>query len=487
MDIYTTNILREYFAEKEDVFTIEQFCKEIKLRGLKINKTTAYDVLRSSNYVFALVNNEYITRAGVFKYRWFSFKPSKEEVEKGAVLIGHRCLPFINPDVSPDSVNVVANGRPVESTSTVFSMNLALDTFTLYGEGYVLPYIMNDKANDEVPLSSVQYSLPKELKLTSWPLSQIAGSKNFEYGDRILCRVIDWYSNQVEMIVQKQEASKMQVSSEVIERENWYSFFEEGLLQSFDKNGPAESIEEQLAFLYLENQEQLCIKNCGSAEEFLKHTNKIGFSPFGVETRIWRDGEDVPYIGEWNKNYTKDILMTELSVNFIPPVIDAFLEDYIYREKSRLKMEPLSDLLLKIFPEELNMTENERQLVLLNIEKRRDILLKDYNQFSDHPVAEVRRNAIKLFSEVSSLLCSIGCSGIDVQEFPQQELIILTQLYNHIAKLLEEVETKYLRTSFPKEDVELSLEGMKDTFEDISGSLICSLKNNKYKGFELLK
>ena len=290
-----------------------------------------------------------------------------------------------------------------------------------------------------------------------------------------------------EMIVQKQEASKMQVSSEVIERENWYSFFEEGLLQSFDKNGPAESIEEQLAFLYLENQEQLCIKNCGSAEEFLKHTNKIGFSPFGVETRIWRDGEDVPYIGEWNKNYTKDILMTELSVNFIPPVIDAFLEDYIYREKSRSKMEPLSDLLLKIFPEELNMTENERQLVLLNIEKRRDILLKDYNQFSDHPVAEVRRNAIKLFSEVSSLLCSIGCSGIDVQEFPQQELIILTQLYNHIAKLLEEVETKYLRTSFPKEDVELSLEGMKDTFEDISGSLICSLKNNKYKGFELLK
>ena len=290
MDFRTNNIIEEYLTQQLDVFTSEDFYKYLKSQGAKVTKSDAKEILQVSEYVFSLVNNEFVTKAGVFTGRWFSFKPSREEVEKGYILIGHRCIPFVNSEIPPDSINIMSDGDVVESGPQTFTMNLAMDTFALYGEGYVLPYIFNDKNNTSLALSSVQYSMPQEMQLTGWPLKKIHGGEDFKYGDRILCRVLSWCDGVVEMVVQPNALSDFVISDEAVQREEWYTHFENGLLESFDRHGPASSIEEQLSYLFLENQEQLCTRSCGSTEEFLAHTTKIGFEPYGVETRIWRKG-----------------------------------------------------------------------------------------------------------------------------------------------------------------------------------------------------
>ena len=167
-------IINEYLFLQQDIFTLDEFYHYLRSQNVRLTKVQCKDILNASEYVFELVNNEYVTRAGVFVGRWFSFKPTLEEVRKGHIILGHRCMPFINPDVSPDSIVVSKNMIPIEPESTLFSMNLALDVFALYGEGYVLPYILNDKANKKIPLSSVQYQMPVEVELTSWPLSRIS-------------------------------------------------------------------------------------------------------------------------------------------------------------------------------------------------------------------------------------------------------------------------------------------------------------------------
>lgn len=487
MDISTSFIIREYLFRQRGIFTVDEFQSYLKKHGVKLNKTQATDVLHTSNFVFSLVNNEYVSRTGVFTGLWFSFKPSKEEIEKNAIILGHRCMPFVNPETSPDSYVVMRGGKEIESGSTVFSMNLALDIFALFGEGYVLPYIINDKSNNAIPLTSVKYNLPSEIELTSWPLDKITDGETFEYGDRILCRVVDWQMNKIEMLHIKDQTADLVVSRDKIERENWYSDFENGLIESFDKNGPANSIEEQLAFLFLEHQEELCIQASGSVEEFLAHTKKIGFSPYGVESRIWYEGQTVPYIGKWNQDISDNIIFTELSVNFTVEIIDAYIEDYIYRSKNESEVEDFEEVVRRIFPKELNLSESEQKAILLNIEQRHAILEKEYNQFSDYSIAPTRKKVLKLFTDICVLLYGIGGSGIKVENFPQQELIILTQLFSHIVHLLEEIENDYLRPVFPKDDVELSLEGMQETFDDIRSTLKSSLETNKYKGFELLK
>ena len=489
MDFKTNNIIEEYLTEQLDVFSADDFYKYLKSKGVKVSKNDANEILHISEFVFALVNNEFVTKAGVFTGRWFSFKPSREEVEKGQILIGHRCIPFINPDTSPDCIEVMAGGNLVESSTETFSMNLALDTFSLFGEGYVLPFIFNDKGNKDLALSSVQYSMPQEITLTSWPLKEIAGDAEFKYGDRILCRVLSWVDGIVEMRVQSSGLSEFVISYDAVQREEWYTAFENGLLASFDRHGPASSIEEQLSYLFLENQEELCTQNCGSVEEFLSHTTKIGFEPYGVESRIWRKGELVPYIGKWNGlDLDRGMLLTDMALSLTPRVIDAILEDRIY-DKHRGKKdipEDYEDVIQTIFPNMTMISPVERRLVLLNIEKRNDILEKMYNQFSDYPIADLRKRILTLFTRVSELFCGIGGSGISADVFPQQELVILSQIYSHVVRLLEEVENVYLRQQFPIEDVSLSLEGMEDTFDDISGILFSTLETNRSKGFKIV-
>ena len=88
MDFKTNNIIEEYLTETLDVFTTDDFYKHLKACGVKVTKADASEILHISEYVFSLVNNEFVTKAGVFTGRWFSFKPSREEVEKGCIIIG---------------------------------------------------------------------------------------------------------------------------------------------------------------------------------------------------------------------------------------------------------------------------------------------------------------------------------------------------------------------------------------------------------------
>lgn len=486
MNYMASELVAQYLREQESVFTVDDFYTFLKDNGIKAPKQELNDVLHVSDYVFSLVDNQFVTRAGAFTGRWFSFKPSKEEVDKGYFIIGHRCMPFINPEISPDSIRVFSKGKEVDSKGITFSMNLALDSFALFGEGYVIPYVFNDKNNDSLKIISVQYSMPTEINLTAWPIKGISGKVKFNYGDRIVCRVTNWAEGIVEMFHLPNELHSMVISEDAVKREEWYFNFEEGLLAGFDKHGPGSSIEQQLAFLFLENQEQLCTKSCGSCEEFMSHTNKIAIVPYGVESRIWKANTTVPYAGPWNYREKDDLIMTEVAMTFTPQIIDAYLENNIYEESCGKQTDSIEKLVEEMFPQNMNMTSAERKLVLLNIEKRRDILKKNYNRFSDYSIADLRKRALNLFTQISALLCAIGCSGIRTEVFPQQELVVLTQLYTHIVRLLEEFENVFMRSQFPVEDVSLSMDGMYDTFEDIRVTLKNSLERNRYKGFGII-
>ena len=485
MDFDASEVIEEFFRTYQQIFTLDYFYKTLKSKGIKISKDYARGVLQMSDMVFELVNDEYITRCGAFIGRWFSFKPSAEEIKKGHIILGHRCMPFINPDVSPDQINVTDGNQIILPKPVSFSMNLALDTFAFFGEGYVLPYIFNDHSNTTVPLSSVQYGMPSDIELTAWPLSKIKDGKNIKLGDRVLGRVVDWECNLVELSVLPCNSSS-EISGDDIEREEWYSNFEKGLIENFEASGPADSIEQQLAFMYLEHLGELCTKNCGSAEEFLKHTKKIGFSPYGVESRIWYANTPVPYVGGWNKTSSSELLFTNMSMIFSASVIDAYIKSYIFDERERKSKKTIEELFDDVFPSTLKMSAQERRLILLNIEKRHDILTRVYNQFEDYKLAPLRQRVLELFSQVSELLCSIGCSGLKLEEFPQQELVILVQLFSHLARIVEEMENEFIRENFPFDDVQLSLDGMEETFEDIGAFLYNALDSLTYDSIKIV-
>jgi len=467
-------ILRNYFSVQENVFSVSDFIAYIKSKGIKLSFDEALGILNSSNYVFPLINDEFITRAGVFTNKWFSIKPSKEEIKKDRLVLGHRCMPFINPDIPPCDIKIITpTARPFPRFDT-FSMNFALDVFAFYGEGYVIPYIINDRANKDFSLQSVQDTLPNQTSLTCWTLSQVAGRK-MNYGERLLCRVVDWPSNTIEVQLIEKELSQnkeeLQITVDDLQRERWYNYFEKGFLESFEKNGPSGSIEEQLALLFLENVDVLCVKNCGSSEEFLRHTKQIGFANYGVESRIWRTNEVVPYVGNWNNEISDELMLAEISSNFTPQIIDAYLHQNLFCKNHLKPTKTIEEIAACIFPPSLIMNKVERTAILLNLEKRNDILNKKYLGSFDNDFAPLRERTLNLFTQVNKLMCSIGGAKLDMKKFPQSELVILTQLYGHIINIIDELENIFLRLKFPVNDVMLSLNGMEETFIEIKSVL----------------
>ncbi len=486
MNYFPNDLINLFFLCHKEEFTVDDFQKYLKSHGERYSKPELLHYINLSELVFPLINNQFVTYSGAFTDRYFSFRPSREEVEKGYFLIGHRGIPFCNCNISPDNYTVTVKGKPITPEGVTFTMNQALDTYAFFGEGYVFSCLLNDKNNTSFKIKSTQYSVPSTINLTAWPLNKISGKNQFKYGDRILCRTTDWAECTIEMEHLPNDTNNLVISESAIQRELWYSDFEKALLEEFEINGPTTSIEKQLALLFLQHQETLCHKNCGSCEEFLEHTKKIGLVSYGVESRIWYANQQLPFVGKWNAKEQDDLILSVITSNFSPRIIDAYLNNSIYHEIVKKKVESIDCILDKVFPKIFFSNTTERNMLLLNIEKRRDILKKEYNRFSDYHIAEVRTDMLELLTQMSSLLCEMGYSGIRCEVFSQQELIILIQMYSHVIQLIEEIENEFLRENFNVDETYVSLENMQETFDCISEILWNELKKNKHKGFEII-
>lgn len=478
-------VIERFFAESYKEFSLEDFCSYLKSHGVKLNKEQAEEILNTSDFVYKSKDDKFITKWGVFQDACFSFKPSREEIKKGYFIIGHRCMPFSNHEIAPDDIIVFSNDHIIKSKPNVFSMNFVFDTYSLYGEGFVIPYIIGDKGNKDVTLSSLKYSMPSSISLTSWPLSELRGGKDIQYGDRILCRVLDWEASVINMDVQKVEHPNMEVTKADIERENWYYNLEDRILENIELKGPLESIEDQMSLLFFENKEKLCIENCGSFEEFMARTSKVSFEPYGVESRIWKAGETVPYSGPWNRLLGKDYILFDLLIIFHSSIIDSCIKNDIYKEKIKNSESVVKGLINEFTDKVLSCSPEGLDKLLLNIKKRSDIIASEYNPFSDYIIADTRERALELYLETELLLYSVWSFKGELEEFPQQELIILFQLQSHLIRILEEFENTDDFGSFPVDDIAFSLDGMDDAFKEIDIVLRAFMEDKFEDGFRI--
>ena len=266
--------------------------------------------------------------------------------------------------------------------------------------------------------------------------------------------------------------------------------FENLLLDSFNTIGPCSSIEEQLADVFFENRKTLCVPYCGSVEEYLnKNAKKVGIEYFGVETRLWNKGKQVPAVGKWNELQMEFVGKAAAKMNvqkssfyMIPDfVFDQYILDMFYS-----KSEDKNSLVKKIYPQEINFSQEELKSINLHLEERNAILRRDYNWFADQTLGNVRQQALDLYTKVSFLVYEIDTSNVDLKNYPQQELVILSQLYSHLTRILESVASDN-SVEEESEAILLSLDGMRMNFEDIADELRYAVSEQKRNQFKIVK
>lgn len=492
IEVFVKKILNTY----RKVFSVQDLVKYLEKNGITLTQGELAQYLEQSPLVFPLEGNLYITKAGVFTGMLFSIKPTSTECDQGAFAVGSRCMPFLNSESCFD-YSFFCEEHPLLETKVIkVSSDLAIDIFGQYGEEYAPQYIAADPANAFLHLEENDFQLPAEVYLTALDMSYLVEHCAFKKGDRLLCYVTDWCSGLVNIKVIHEGDDVFGTGAVARAREKWYQNLEEGLLKIFDKMGPCSSIEEQLADVFFENKKALNVPSCGSVQEYLeKYAKKVSASEyFGVETRLWKKGESVPAVGAWNmkdlemfeehfKSYSEEGKWQTFSYSHPDYILDQYIFNMLFE---RSKENDLNALLDKIYPEDYCISDSDRKALLLNLTRRHDTIQPTYNWFADQEEGPVRKKALEVYSEVSLLVFKIDRSGCSLALYPQQELVILSQLYSHITRMLEEIDScgcsgEEARTILS------SLEGMKWNFEEIAGPLEAVLEKHHLKGFKVIK
>ncbi len=204
---------------------------------------------------------------------------------------------------------------------------------------------------------------------------------------------------------------------------------------------------------------------------------------YGVETRLWYKGQDVPAVGKWNRNDMKKDPGELANLKFKIPeyILDNFLRDFEFNKRKDLNL-----VVSALFPQNFSLTPDEKRYVLLHIAKRHAIISKQYNYFADFPVGEIRAAALDLYRRVCSLVYDVEASTANFDKFPQNELVILSQLFGHINRILESIDNNPDAAVEDQGTLSLSLEGMEYNFEDIEGALRDAVESEKRNNFTIV-
>lgn len=481
-------LLNSLFRKELDMFSVKSVQNILMKQGIKMPAQEISAFLQMHPYVTQLANKKYITRAGCFTGRFFSIKPTKYELDQGILIPGDRCMPFADPQMLPFELSFVFKTQPIPTCQGEYSTTELLDHYILYGEEYSAQYLAMDPCNDKKDFSSNGFELPSKMKLTVLDMEALYKSWNMQYGDRLILYVIDWDKGIISLepnLIRRENPFEQTAGEE--KRKEWYNRFDAELLAALEKYGPCGSMEEQLAAAFLGDIPALTDAYCGSVEEYLEQNESTCIVEYGVESRLWKKGCDIPAAGNWvDENDDADAMAGTLYGVFGLPIpdyiVEAFVLDSLYK-----KEETSIGIFKRILPDDSFLSSFQRSLFILHLERQHDIIKKTYNWFADYEIGEIRSRALKLYSQLLCLICELDRCNVPVDRFPQQELVILSQLYSHTGKLIEAL---LFQKGISDKDISaanLSLEGMYFSFGEIQAPLRAALKQHHKNAFSIVK
>lgn len=493
MTLTPAELLLPVFRNYNEVFTARDLVKVVSSSGIKLTQKDIESSLQNNPFIFELGNGHYITKSAVFTGSYFSIKPTAFELQNNCLIVGHRCSPFLDPEFNPCEIYFLFNDIVLPKKVVKIDSDKAIDYFELFGEEYSPQYIASDPANEKLNIVENDFILPAEVYLTVYDITEIKEKYGFGISDRFLCQVENWDQGVVTLSILNDTLKDniFNTGDTGQKRLEWFFNVEKCLLESFDKYGPLSSIDDQLARIVFDNKDSISVPWCGSFEEYYRNYKKeVSIEYFGVETRLWHKGQIIPAVGIWNQSEMAKIESNSQNNSSANPyytlpdfVFDLYITDMIWSNK--IDSVKLYD---KIFPDEFIPSETEKKFILLHITERTAILQKNYNCFKDRPLGFLRHKMLDLFSNVSWLVYKIEVARCELKELPQQELVILSQLYNHLIKMLDTL-AKDVEVTISQDEADSllsSLEGMTMNFEDIVGSLENVINSKRFSGFKIV-
>ena len=438
--------------------------------GRRLNEEVSA-FLRSRKLAFPSTDDRWISRRACFDAGRFAITPTRLEIRNGILIPGHRCVPFANPILLPHELSFRWNGKELPTTTSEGPPEDFYPYFDLFGEEYAPQYIARDNPTNEEAFNMDPYEDPLEVSVRTLDMRTIYRETAFVPGDRFAAKVIDWKGGVFELEKVGKDAWTAEALAE------WESAANAGFDASFDRIGPGASTEEQIAFAYWFGGERLRSTPAYALEEFLyERTERIDTVPYGMESRFWRAGKDIPDVGPWTDasgppdKTDVEALLAKLGVPVSEYVIESYVRDAFFRRETEIHL-----ILERLVPASIEVNQAERLYLAQYVAETREDFSETYNLFADRDMGPLRQRVAELHSAVVDLVARLSSRDINPSWLPKHAFVTLSQLQVHASNLLEDLDYDEPPESRELDGMENSLDGMIDTYEEVKEAIEASL------------
>jgi hypothetical protein len=282
-------------------------------------------------------------------------------------------------------------------------------------------------------------------------------------GDRFIVRTIDWKECRFEL----EKAGKNDWPR--VELDKWVEAAESGFEDSFALLGPGAGTEEQIAFAYWYGGKRMREIPAYSLEEFFyEKTDRIETVPYGIETRFWFTGREIPD----NKNLQSQTappdrtFIEELLFKKNIPISEFVILSYVWDAFFRNEKD-VDPVINRLIPPVVHLDDAEWGIIIEYISSSMEDFADSYSLFLDQKTGPVRQRVAELHTAVIDLSARLQKGEIEAAWLPRHTFIVLSQIQGHAAALLEDLAFNESLQESEIIAMDNSLDSMIDTYDDI--------------------
>ncbi|MCL2810070.1 MAG: hypothetical protein FWD24_08440, partial [Treponema sp.] len=481
MDLEQEEALYEFLENAAEPFSLEDITVYVQASGQKPNKKLAMEInsyLDARKIAFKQDNQYWVSRRTCFESSVFAITPSRLELLNGIFIPGHRCIPFANPLVLPHRYKFFWKGEPVPVTTTEAPPEDLYPYYCIYGEEFAPQYIARENPANEDAFNADPYEDPPEVSINTLDMRVVYRESSFVPGDRFIVRILDWKECHFEI----ERAPKENWSH--TELDEWHKIAESGFEDSFALLGPGASTDEQIAFAFWFGGKRMRQTPAYSLEEFLfEKTNRVDIVSYGLETRFWFAGKDIPdnknlqnYSIPPDRTFIEDLLYKK-NIPISEFVILSYIRDAFYRNEK-----DIDNVINRLIPPVVHIEEAEWDIIADYISDSMDDFSKGYSLFLDQGAGPIRQRVAELHTAVIELSTKLQKGELESQTgfatwLPRHTFIVLSQIQGHAAALLEDLAFDESPSQSDITAMDNSLDSMIDTYSDIKELINTAMDN----------
>jgi hypothetical protein len=476
MTLNQEDALYEFLENVTEPFELGELAAYIRMIEPKQIGRLSIEVaafINSRNIAFPLGTKQWVSRRGCFESAAFAISPSRLELLNGILIPGHRCVPFANPEMLPQEYVFYWKGSPIPRTTTEGPPEDFYPYYSLFGEEYAPQYVARDNPENEAAYNDDPYEDPSEISINTLDMRNIYRESSFIPGDRFSVKTRDWKKGIFELErVGKNEWSAADLYA-------WFEAAEGGFEDSFALLGPGTSTEEQIAYAYWYGGRRMRETPAYALEDFLyEKTDHIEMSPYGIETRFWYAGREIPDRKGLDESQVRpdkteiEEILCGRNIPISEYVIQSYLWDALYRGDREI-----SRIMGRIVPPGINMDDRELRVLKDYIKDRLEEFKALYTPFGDKLMGPIRQRVGELHTAVIDLAARLTRGDIDPSRLPRHTFIILSQIQLHAAAVMEDLDTDEAPEETELETIDNSLDSMIETYEDIKEEIEKALES----------